>query len=384
MNTLSETAPATRNSQWLMHLGIAVIVTVVAGFYAVSQLMTHGHAAFNTTNYGVFWGLAIVTYDYFLLTSTGLVMVAGIYHLLGFKSFGHVAKRALWLGFAGLVGGVAVLFLELGNPWIAIYAVPFNGQTASPLFWKVLLVGAYTIVLAMALWTMMKNGDTGRSTLAKLAAVLALVITLVAGLVYGMMAMRPMWFSGEVPVVFLIESLVGGLAFVMVFSHLAAGFSHDGMQKDVKALFNGPMVTLFAALIALHLTLHVGRAITGSWSNAEGLQVWQYILSGPLFWVGLIGCTLLPLVLMLLPGTRTSGMMQLLAGLLVLVGLFISRYEFIIGGQQAPLFKGSWQQGLVEYVPSNAEWALLLLGIGLANAVYAFAAWKLGAEDATD
>jgi hypothetical protein len=36
---------------------------------------------------------------------------------------------------------------------------------------------------------------------------------------------------------------------------------------------------------------------------------------------------------------------------------------------------------LLHYSPSTGEWALLVLAIGLANAVYAFAAWKLGAED---
>lgn len=385
MTMMTDTETAGRSNRWLLHFGAAVILLVVAGGYALSQLMANGHAAFNTTNYGVFWGLAIVTYDYFLLTSTGLAMVAGFFHLLGIEAFRPIVRRALWLSLAGLIGGVAVLMLELGNPWIALYAVPFGGQTASPLFWKVLLVGTFTVVLGLTLFGMVgkRDGrqDGGRTMLAGAAALLALAITLTAGLVYGMMGMRPMWFSGEVPVVFLIESLVGAIGFVMVFSHLAVGFNHDRMDGQTRALFNGPLATLFAALIALHLMLHLGRAVTGVWSNVEGLQVWDHMLSGPLFWIGLLGCTALPLILMLMPGTRSNGMMQVLAGLLVMVGLFISRYEFIIGGQMVPLFKGSWQQGLIGYAPSSAEWALVGLGIGLANAVYAFAAWKLGAED---
>lgn len=381
MTMMTDTGAAGRSNHWPIHFGAALILFLVAGGFALSQLMSSGHAAFNTTNYGVFWGLSIVTYDFFLLTSTGLAMVAGFFHLLGMESFKPIAQRALWLSAAGLVGGVAVLFLELGNPWIALYAIPFGGQIHSPLFWKVLLVGAFAVVLALALLGMIGKRDGGRSGLAAIAALLALGITLVAGLVYGMMGMRPMWFSGEVPVVFLIESLVGALGFVMVFSHLAVGFDHDRMDGPTKALFSGPIATLFASLIALHLMLHVGRAVTGAWSNAEGLQVWDHLMAGPLFWIALLGCTALPLLLMLMNGTRTSGAMQVLAGLLVMVGLFISRYEFIIGGQMAPLFKGSWQRGLIDYVPSNTEWALLAMAIGLANVLYGFAAWKLGAED---
>jgi hypothetical protein len=66
---------------------------------------------------------------------------------------------------------------------------------------------------------------------------------------------------------------------------------------------------------------------------------------------------------------------------LVMVGLFISRYEFIVGGQIVPLFKGSWSQGFISYVPSTTEWALLALGVGISNLVYAAAMQFRGAED---
>jgi molybdopterin-containing oxidoreductase family membrane subunit len=71
---------------------------------------------------------------------------------------------------------------------------------------------------------------------------------------------------------------------------------------------------------------------------------------------------------------------QMVTALLVMIGLLISRYEFIIGGQLVPLFKGSWVHGLIPYVPSMTEWGLLVLGIGVANVVYAFSAWMLRAE----
>lgn len=369
------------SNYWLLHFGASVMLIIVAGAYLSIQLMQYGHAAFNTTNYGVFWGLPIVTYDYFLLTSTGLVMLAGAWYLLGWETFRPAARTALWLGLVAILGGVVVLVLELGNPWIAIYAVPLNLQTSSPLFWKVLLVAVYMLALSLALLgTIVDNGRKFTSLFAKMAAILALAITLVAGLVYGMMAMRPIWFSGEVPVVFLIESLVGGVAFVMFFAHLPVRFRHDTLGAERQRLFAGPLPLLFAALIALYLILHMGRAVTGYWTNAEGFQVWRHILAGPLFWIGVLGCGVLPLMLMLLPGTRVRSEIQMLSGLLIMVGLFIGRYEFIIGGQQVPLFKGSWQQGLIEYIPSAAEWALLALGVGVANAVYAFAAWKFGAD----
>ncbi len=382
MAMMTETAAGgTRPSHFLMHLAVALVLLVLGGGYVLSEILQFGKLQFNTTNYGIHWGFAIVVYDYFLLTSTGLAMVASLWHVFGLKEFEPVARRCLWLAFAGLVGGVVVLFLELGAPLTALWATPLNLQTASPLFWKVLLVGAYTVLLGIVLLGMVNKPAAGRNPLMYLVGALAFVITLVAGSVYGMMAMRPMWFGGEVPVVFLIESFMGALAFTVFFTHLKNGFNHAHMRPETRALFEGTLARMFAIAIALHFVLHAGRAVTGLWSNAEGLQVWGYLVSQPLFHMALWGCVALPFVLMVLPATRSNGLVQVVAALLVMVGLLISRYEFIIGGQMVPLFKGTWAPPLLQYTPSTGEWALLVLAVGLANTVYAFAAWKLGAED---
>lgn len=358
-----------------LHLAVAAVGLIIAAGYAFSQLAGAGHASFNTTNLGVVWGLPIVVYDYFLLTSTGLVLVASLSLVFGLRDFDPLVERCIRLAIAGLVGGVAVLFLELGHPFRALLTAPFALQTASPLFWKILCVGAYTVVLVLLALDLSGRSSigVGRRTLGIVATVLALLVTLIAGSVYGMMAMRPFWFGGETPVAFLIESFIGGIAFTVFFTYLAYGFSDAGMPDGLKSLLGGPLAKLHAAAIALHLMFVLGRAITGLWSNAEGLQVWQHITGQPLFYVGLLGGTVLPLILMATPSTRTRASAQIFASLLVMIGLLISRYEFIIGGQQVPMFKGSWASGLVQYAPSPTEWALLVVAVALANVVYALA-----------
>ena len=158
MTTITETAPATaRGNHFLLHLVVALLLLAIGGGYVLSEIAQFGKVQFNTSNAGIHWGMAIVTYDYFLLTSTGLAMVASLWHVFGLKDFEPIARRALWLAMAGLVGGVAVLFLELGAPLTALWATPLNMQTASPLFWKVLLVGAYTITLGLVLLGMINK-----------------------------------------------------------------------------------------------------------------------------------------------------------------------------------------------------------------------------------
>ncbi len=352
----------------------ALAALVVSAGVTGANLARLGHAAFNTTSSGLVWGFPIVVYDYFLLTSTGLALVASLALVFGATNFYAVAKRCVWLALAGFVGGVAALFLELGHPLRALYATPLNFQFHSPLFWKVLFIGAYVILLLVTFNRIHKPGwDRGSARgIGLLMALAALGVTLIAGSVYGMMAMRPFWYGAEVSVVFLVESFLGGLAFAMFFTYLAHGFSQEGMPAKVRALFTGPLPLVFAAVIALHIVFVVSRAITGLWSNADGLQVWNHIARAPLFhfelWIGL----LLPLILMAAPGMRAKAGSQALAAALVMLALFIGRYDYIIGGQMVPLFKGSWVPGLIRYVPSLTEWMILLLAISIANVVNAF------------
>lgn len=356
-------------------LTVAVIGLVVTLGLAGMNLMSQGHTAFNTNSVGVSWGLPIVTYDYFLLTSTGLTLVASLSLVFGIRAFQPVAKRCVWLAIAGLAGGVIALMLELGYPVRAMYGIVLAFQTGSPLFWKVLFVLAHFILL-LVLFSRMQGGGGSVRGIAAAQFIAALGIALIAGSVYGMMAMRPFWFGGDVPVAFLIESFLGGLAFIIFFSYMAHGFNASSMPADLRAAMGGTLGATFAVVIALHAAFVGARVITGLWSNAEGLEVWNYISSRPLFhveiWLGIA----LPLVLMASSSTRQNPTMQIAASALVMVSLLISRYDFIIGGQMVPLFKGSWAPALLSYQPSTTEWLILLVAIFLANVVNAYGEWK--------
>jgi molybdopterin-containing oxidoreductase family membrane subunit len=121
----------------------------------------------------------------------------------------------------------------------------------------------------------------------------------------------------------------------------------------------------------------VARLVSGLWSNADGLEVWQHLWATPLFqaelWIG-IG---VPLVIMLLPATRTSPSLQLAAAVIAVVALFFARYHYVIGGQMVPLFKGSWVPGLLQYTPTLADVAVLLTAVFLSNVVNALGERRL-------
>ena len=372
MNTLAQTRPAAANPMGLV-LMLAVAGLVIAGGYVLMQLMTVGHTAYNSDSRGIFWGLPIVTYDFFLLSSTGLTMLASAWTVFRLPAFEPIARRALWLAVAALVGGVAALFMELGYPMRAMLLIPFSFATSAPLFWKVWGVIFYTIALALLIvsWLMPGGNGTPSRGISTLALVSAVYITFVAGGVYGWMAMRPFWFGGEMSLAFMVEALLGAVTFIIIFTHLAHGFNSDRFDDRTRSLFTGQLGGVFAVLMVAHAFFVVSRLIAGLWSNADGMEVWHYLWSRPVFqaelWIGLG----LPILITMLPGLRKSLQLQLLAAVVALVALFVARYDFVIGGQMVALFKGSWAHGLLAYSPSLTEWAVLVTAVCLSNVVNA-------------
>lgn len=126
------------------------------------------------------------------------------------------------------------------------------------------------------------------------------------------------------------------------------------------------MRTVFAAMLAVIIIATISRTGIGLWTNADGMQVWQHSLQPPWFWLENV-LLLLAFVMLL----RRN--MAILAAMMVIVALFIGRYEFVVGGQMVPLFKGTWVQGLIEYSPSLTEWLITLMSFAIT-----FAGWALG------
>lgn len=360
-------------------LVIGLVGLAISGAFAISQLLSHGHAAFNTTSLGLMWGLPIVIYDFFLMTSAGLAIVASFWTVFGIKAFEPLARRALWLALAMMIGGLASLMLELGNPLRALYAIPLNLQVKSPLFWKMLGVAVFGISLLLLAsgWLAKSSGDPKPSRgVALLGSLAALFVIFTGALMFATLSMRPFWHSGEVPVMVLVEAVLGGLALALLFTHL--GGSSDEVTR---AALGGPLPRVVALLTFVTLLFVIGRAVVGLASNLDGLQVWNRVLGSAPFWIHIAGLVV-ALWITASPTLRMSRGSQVLAMALLLLSLFIGKYEFVISGQLVPLFKGSWVHGLIPYSPSTTEWALLATSAFLAYAIYAFGAarFRLGAR----
>lgn len=363
---------------------LVALIAIGVGIYASLPLFAEGHAAFNTTS-NVVWGLPVVAYVFLALSSTGLAMVSSLAMVFGWKDFYPIAKRCLWLAVALLIAGFISLALELGHPFRMLWAIPLNLQVQSPLFWMGVwyLIALVFMVVKLALLQKEEWSTSGSRAVGIATFVAEILAAVTLALVFGMMAMRPYWYGSFVPVYFLVTAALSGVAFATLFAFFAHGLGTSSMSARMQHLMTDVMPKIFAALLGLVLVLAVARVITGLWSNQPEISlVTRHFVDSPWFhvqlWLGMV----LPFILLLSPKLRVQPIIQVLASALVLIGVFIGRYEYIVGGQLVPLFKGTWYPDLIAYTPSMAEWGIVLFGVGIGLLIYAVGAWMFRLDDA--
>lgn len=356
---------------------------LAAGLVAIVGLLQGGHATFNTSSQ-LSWGLPVSTYVFFVLTSTGLTFVASLAMVFGMKDFYPIAKRCVWGAVVTLVVGFISLGLEIGNPLRMLWVIPTNWAVTSPMWWMGLFYLTYAVLLVWK-FALINKGDwsSSQSRIVGIASFVAVIFAhATLGSVFGMMAMRPFWYGGMVPVYFLITAFLSGLAFIMLFINLDYGVNQSNMSEGAARAMSRQLPVIFAIVLGLVIVFTVAKMVTGLWTNVpENRVVARYLFASPLFqfelWAGMV----LPFLLML-SARRHQAQTQVVAGALVIVALFIGRYEYVVGGQLVPMFKGAWFDDLIPYAPSLTEIGVVVLAVSVGILLYALGDKKLHLSDA--
>ncbi len=348
--------------------GAALVVSLGM---ALANLMGSGHASFNTASNGVTWGLLVVTYVFFSMASTGLAMVAALAAMFDARQFAPLIKRCTFLSIITLVAAFSSLALEMGNPLRMIWAVPLNFQPGSALVWMGIFYAVCLAILVLK-FSKMHKGDWSGEGLTRAGFVLEVLALGTLGSAFGLMAMRPAWYGSEVPALFLACGAVIGVAFAVLMNQLTYGMDAKAMPERVRQVMTGSLPKLFATTLGIYLVFLLFRTVNGLWTNADGFQMVSMMVKSPWFMLEVIAL-LGAFFIMTNPAMRAVGNMQVVAAVATLVAMFIGRYEYIIGGQLVPLFKGSWVTGLIDYTPSTTEWLVTIMAFSLVFAGWAYA-----------
>ncbi|EMA46592.1 NrfD/PsrC family molybdoenzyme membrane anchor subunit [Halobiforma nitratireducens] len=350
----------------------AIAIGLVIGLYGVVTLFLEGTIATGIDSQAP-WGILISTYVFFALLSTGIcigvVALAGVF---GLKKYEPLVKRGVLLAIATLAAGLLVIFVSLGHQQGMIHLL-LSANPGSPMWWMIVFYTIYMVALLAEFYLLERNGASKLSV-----SLLALLAPIAAGTTLGAIfgtSIRPYYADVFGPVYLVLTAVLSGVALiaavVIVESKLAGGTLEDARQE------------LVTETLGKYLGLLLGITIvTVAWKYIMGLTATnnamaaahEYMLFGPpSWWVWTFGIVLglvVPFALVATSRTRSvNGVLA--ASVLVLVGMFASRLEYVLGGQVVSLTQDpSLQWPFVSYSPTGIEIAVVILGIAVFALLY--------------
>ena len=348
-------------------IGLFVLAAAIAFFYVEH----YGHYVTGMNNQ-VVWGMPHVFAIFLIVAASGAANIGSLGTVFNKKEYQPLGRLSLVTAMALLLGGLAVLVLDLGHADRLIIAMTYY-NFKSIFAWNIILYNGFLVIMAVYLWSMMdrrKWANEFYKPAGYLGFIWRFILTTGTGSIFGFLVARQYYDAAILAPLFIAASYVFGTA---VFT-LALVFLHKFSDKELGQSIQNRLRYTLALFIALVLFFELIRHATNLYAT-EHHGVEAYILSGGdkitwLFWVGqiLLG-SLLPLVLIWLPSLRNSQKALLGAAALAIFGGFSQLYVIIIGGQLYPVVL--FPNATVESTFSDGEIATysatlpeMVLGVG--------------------
>ena len=353
---------------------------ILAGLGAAWFMEHHGHIVTGMNN-RIVWGMPHVFAITLIIAASGILNVASIGSVFGKTVYKPMGRLSGVLAIAALIGGLAILVLDLGHPDRLIVAMT-HYNFSSIFAWNLILYTGFIAIVGVYLFVQMDRQLVRKKAYTKtmgwFAFIWRLILTTGTGSIFGWLVARQAYDAAIMAPLFIALSLSLGMAiFILVVMATYKGTGRplgDKLLNRMARLMGvfAAAVLYFAALQLLTKNYGAGHAGVVSFILRDGG------IYTSLFWWGqiLLG-GLLPIALVYYPATGHSRFGIALACLLIIIGAFAQIYVTVIGGQAYPLvmFPGmdvtsSYSDGVVAaYTPSLPEFALGLGGVALALAI---------------
>ncbi|ABM62726.1 NrfD/PsrC family molybdoenzyme membrane anchor subunit [Halorhodospira halophila] len=349
--------------------GLLTLIGAAAGLY----LIVAGH---HLTGMGqqVVWGWPHVVAIGLILAGSGAFALAA----LAPTTLGHPGEPWARLGTVAaaalLIGGLAVLSLDLGSPQRILPPLELN--LMSSFSRNLFLYTAFLIIALLYLATLLEPRLRRFAAAAGgLAAAVAVLLALNVGSIFAMLAARPVFGGAIMMPLFLAAALTLGTATLSLI--WLAVLRAQGQEPPPRATGRlGALLLIavlaLAALLALHfltLAYQPGHREIARFLLVDG-GVYPVV-----FWIGVVAVGIItPTLLLLRKAARARGQALAWASGVALIGGFAHLFVMIVGAQAFPLqiFPGREVEGAVfdgeaaSYLPSAWEALLGLAGPGLA------------------
>jgi len=379
---------------------------------------------FTYPNEYIYWTIQIVMYPYLTGLVAGAFVLSSLYHVFGQNDLKDMAKFALVFSFALLIVAPMPLLFHLQQPQrnfevmltphftsaIAAFGMVYSFYMAivASEIWFVyrkffveqtialkkktgllnsalrLLYNALTLGARDVSEPAMHKDEKAIKFLAGLGIPVACFLHGYAGFIFGSVKANALWMTPLMPVIFIMSAIVSGIALCMLtdiiimewrkFRIKTSRRRFDttaeevmGTEIDIVKKTSKYLVGFMIAALTLELVDLVFRGYTAmkSWDILRSVIYGKDFNNIFILQYG-IG-NLLPFTLLLLPGLTVRR--AALATALVLFGVFMMRWNVVIGGQAFSLSFAGYMEYHIPVIPHNIEtfkegvFGALLMGV---------------------
>lgn len=359
---------------------------------------------FTYPNEYIYWSIQIVMYPFMTGLVAGAFVLSSLYHVFGFTQLREIARFSLVFSFALLPCAPLPLLLHLQQP-LRNHHVLMTPHFTSAIAAFGIVFMTYGLIVAFELWFMYRKHfvltattlrdksdrtlieniryqlmriltlgawDISESALAKdgkavkiLAATgipVACFLHGYAGFIFGSIKANALWMTPLMPVIFICSAVVSGIAlcifsFIMI-SKMRIWFNDWKLKNDIGRPSTSELrqaelgiVTQTSRYLLIFMVLAItlelldlifrGYTAVKSWDILRSVIYEKDFVKIFILQYGL--GNVVPLILFLLPGLTIRRAVT--GTLLVLLGVFMMRWNVVIGGQA---FSSSYA-GFMEY-----------------------------------
>ena len=192
-------------------LGLIVAIGLGAAYY----MEHHGHYVSGMNNQ-VVWGTPHVFAVFLIVAASGALNIASIGSVFGKAPYKPLAPLSGLLAIALLVGGLAILVLDLGRPDRLIVAMTYY-NFKSIFAWNIILYNGFIAIVAVYLWMLMDPSKKQYSSSVGLFAFLwRLILTTGTGSIFGFIVARQAYDAAIMAPLFVVMSFSFGLAIYLL------------------------------------------------------------------------------------------------------------------------------------------------------------------------
>lgn len=363
-----------------------IVLSLIVGAWGVYDRLVNGH---ENTAYGsyVVWGLWVAMYLFLAGTAAGTFFFATLDYLFRVKLFQGTGRLALFATLVTLGAGLLHIWFDQGHMeriW-KVYTHPNPQSVMAQMVWGYTLFGLLVLVmLVIALRSRLPLSQPGRGAggegrLLALLSILGLPLTLFlsggVGALLGVEISRPFWHIGLFPVQFPVFSLASGAALMLLVIGLFGDARNPQQAQQIRVL---AIVTVVLQVIKLYfLWADYSQSLYGG--LPQNVAAINAVLFGPYWWAFwilqiLLG-TLIPALMLVMPGIVRRPVWAGVAGALVLLGFAVARANIVFPALTVPEIE-ALQQAFSDprlqfaYFPSPVEWALSIGILGAAAAAF--------------